>query len=117
MRTTLKLIVILAIVILAVSFVKANPWLNKANEIRFLGYHTIPIPLSVIIPGAMLLGAIIVSGSMFINQLSLKKKLRRQEKKTSQLKAELHSLRNLPLMEPGLNKDTESNSTPTLESG
>ncbi len=116
MRTTLKLIIVLAIVILAISFIKYNPWLNQANPIRFLGYRTIPIPLSVVIPVAVLLGAIIASGSMFISQLGLKKQLRLQVKKTSQLEAELHSLRNLPLMEPelkpGPNKETESDSAP-----
>ena len=112
MRTTLKLIIILAVIILAVSFIRENPWLNEAIELRYFGYRSIPFPLSVIILGSMLLGAIIVSASMLINQLKLKKKMREQGKKLRQLEAELHSLRNLPLMEPAINEKPAAESIP-----
>ncbi len=114
MRTTIKLIIVLALIILAVSFIQENPWLNDANEIHFLSYRTIPIPLSLIIPGCVLMGALLVTGSMLIAQFKLKKKLRQQCKKTSQLEAELHSLRNLPLVEPGIEKKPDTEVVPKI---
>ncbi len=112
MRTTLKSIVVLALIILAAIFIQENPWLNNANEIHFINYRTIPIPLYLIILGSVLLGIILVSWSMLITQLRLKKKLRLQTKKTKQLEAELYSLRNLPLVEPGIEKKPDTEAIP-----
>ncbi len=111
MRATIKLILALAIIILVVSFVLQNPWINDTHQIHFAGYKSIPINLSFIILGALLSGAIIVSGSMLVSQLKLKKKIRSQQKRLGQLEEELHSLRNLPLMETELNKKQISEST------
>ncbi len=115
MRTTLKLIIALALIILVVSFVLENPWINETHTIHYLGYRTIPLNLSLIILGSILLGGVLTSGSMLIGQLKLKKTIRQQEKRLRQLEDELHSLRNLPLMEPNKNYKPIPESTP--ESG
>jgi uncharacterized integral membrane protein len=104
MRTTIKLIIALAVIILAVSFVLENPWINRTYEIHYFGYRTIPIHLSLIILVAVLLGAVMTSVSMLMSQLRLKKTIRQQEKKLRQLEEELNSLRNLPLMESNIDK-------------
>jgi uncharacterized integral membrane protein len=115
MRATLKLIIGLALIILVVSFVLNNPWINETHEIHYLGYRTVPIHLSLIILGSILLGAVMVSGSMFVHQLKLKNKIREQAKRLRQLEEELHSLRNLPLIEPEINKKPSTESTTEAE--
>jgi putative membrane protein len=111
MRATLKLIIGLAAVILVVYFIQKNPWINETYTIHYFGYRTVPIPLSLIILCSIMLGAVLVSGTMFIHQLKLRQKMREQARRLRQLEEELHSLRNLPLVE------SEITQKPSPESG
>ena len=109
MKTALKMFFAILMIILVVSFIVQNPRLtSESYTLQYFGYQTAPLQLPIILLGAIFLGALLVLGATAVEYFSLKRTIRRQERKIHQLEQELNSLRNLPLLgekaEGGKNK-------------
>ncbi len=100
MKQVLKIIAGLGFIGLMVIFVMKNQWMLNQNFVfHCCGKDTPPVNFLVLILGATIAGAFVSSLIMLINQMSLKRVIRKKEKIISKMEKELNSLRNLPIIE------------------
>lgn len=95
-----KTLLIMAIIILSISFIMENKWIvEQSYEIQYYRYKTREIPLVLLFLGSIFFGALLVSIPAVIKNHRLKKALKTERKKIVQIEGELNLLRNLPISE------------------
>jgi len=100
MKQVLKIIVGLGLLGLMASFVMQNQWmLNKEFSFSYYTRTTRHINFLALLLGSTITGALMSSLIMLVNQMSLKRVIRKKEKTIAKMEKELNSLRNLPIIE------------------
>jgi len=100
MKQVLKIIVGLGILGLMASFVMQNQWmLNKEFKFSYYTKSTAHINFLVLLLGTTITGALLSSLIMLVNQMGLKRIIKKKEKIIAKMEKELNSLRNLPIIE------------------
>ena len=96
----LKTLLILLIIVITVSFIFENKWIVEEEfQIKYYTYTSPPIPMVLLLLGTILLGALLIAVPSFMKGHKLKKILKTERKKITQMEKELNSLRNLPITE------------------
>ncbi|MCL6584751.1 MAG: lipopolysaccharide assembly protein LapA domain-containing protein [bacterium] len=94
----IKILLIVAIIILSVDFLRQNDWIVKQSyQIQYYRYQSVEIPMILLLLGGVFFGALMVSVPSFIKNFHLRRALRAERRRCSQMEKELNSLRNLPI--------------------